>query len=158
MIEIITFRKDQEQDIRKFVLNIQNDEFKLGFTKEEQPDLMDIEHFYREGNFWTALINDEIVGTIGLQKLDKDNGVLRKMFVNAQYRGTHHQIAKLLFDKLFDNAIALQLKTIWLDTPSIALSSHRFYEKNGFLQTNKINLPINYKFPDKNSLIYKLSL
>jgi N-acetylglutamate synthase-like GNAT family acetyltransferase len=158
MIEIVTFKKTQQQEVRKFVLSIQNDEFKLGFTEAEQPDLIDTEKFYRNGNFWTARINGEIVGTIGLQKLDNENGILRKMFVRQDFRGTDHKIAQLLFDALFAFSGNLNLKTIWLDTPAIALASHRFYEKNGFMQTDKSNLPDHYVFPDKNSKIYKLNI
>lgn len=158
MTDILQFKKEDQNQVRDFVLSIQNDEFKLGFTNSEQPDLLDIEKFYRNGNFWTARINGEIIGTIGLQNLDNSNGVLRKMFVRSDFRGTELKIAQMLFDTLLDFAASINLKMIWLDTPSIAVASHRFYEKNGFIQTDKLNLPESYIFPDKNSKIYKLAL
>ncbi|MRX40252.1 GNAT family N-acetyltransferase [Flavobacterium sp. LC2016-23] len=158
MVDILQFKKEDQSQIRDFVLSIQNDEFKLGFTNSEQPDLLDIEKFYRNGNFWTARINSEIIGTIGLQNLDNSNGVLRKMFVRSDFRGTELKIAQMLFDTLLDFAASINLKMIWLDTPAIAVASHRFYEKNGFIQTDKLNLPDSYVFPDKNSKIYKLAL
>lgn len=158
MTAILQFKKEDQSQVRDFVLSIQNDEFKLGFTNSEQPDLLDIEKFYRNGNFWTARINSEIIGTIGLQNLDNSNGVLRKMFVRSDFRGTELKIAQMLFDTLHDFAASINLKMIWLDTPAIAVASHRFYEKNGFIQTDKRNLPDSYVFPDKNSKIYKLAL
>lgn len=158
MTDILQFKKEDQSQIRDFVLRIQNDEFKLGFTNSEQPDLLDIEKFYRNGNFWTARINSEIIGTIGLQNLDNSNGVLRKMFVRSDFRGTELKIAQMLFDTLYNFAASINLKMIWLDTPAIAVASHRFYEKNGFIQTDKRNLPDSYVFPDKNSKIYKLAL
>lgn len=158
MVEIIEFNKTDQSMIRDFVLGIQNGEFNLGFTQAEQPDLIDTEKFYQNGNFWTARINGEIVGTIGLQNLDNHNGVLRKMFVRKDYRGSDLKIAQLLFDTLTAFSLSIDLKLIWLDTPAIAVASHSFYERNGFQQTDKLNLPENYVFPDKNSKIYKLSI
>lgn len=158
MVEIIEFKADHQIMVRDFVLNIQNGEFNLGFKQEDQPDLIDTEKFYCNGNFWTARINNEIVGTIGLQNLDNQNGVLRKMFVQKEYRGAEPKIAQILFEELTGYAKRINLKKIWLDTPGIALASHRFYERNGFQQTDKLNLPANYVFPDKNSKIYKLDL
>lgn len=158
MVDIVEFIKADQYLVREFVLNIQNDEFKLGFKESDQPDLIDTEKFYHSGNFWTARINGEIMGTIGLQNLDNHNGVLRKMFVRQDYRGAEPKIAQMLFDVLIAFSRSINLKVIWLDTPAIATASHRFYEKNGFQQTDKFNLPENYMFPDKNSKIYKFAI
>lgn len=158
MVEIMEFKAGDQSLVREFVLNIQNGEFGLAFTESDQPDLIDTEKFYHGGNFWTARINGEIVGTIGLQNLDNYNGVLRKMFVRQDYRGTELMIAQLLFDALIAFSQSINLKVIWLDTPGIAVASHRFYEKNGFKQTDKLNLPEKYVFPDKNSKIYKFAV
>ncbi|MBC7847684.1 MAG: GNAT family N-acetyltransferase [Flavobacterium sp.] len=158
MIDIIEFKNADQQLVNDFVLNIQNGEFKLGFTALEQPDLLDTENFYLNGNFWTARNNGIIIGTIGLQNLDNHNGILRKMFVSKDYRGTEQKVAQTLFYTLINFSRGINLKMIWLDTPAIAVASHRFYKKNGFLQTDKLNLPDNYSFPDKNSKIYKLKL
>lgn len=158
MIEIREFDIAEQNRIREFVLNIQNNEFNLGFDEQEQTDLIDTKTFYENGCFWTAKFKNEIVGTIGLQRLDKKNAVLRKLFVEKEFRGKDYTIALLLFEKLIEFVKKEQIKTIWLDTPSVASASHRFYEKNGFIQTDKINLPIGYIFPDKNSKIYKLTI
>lgn len=158
MVDITAFNKSDQDIIREFILDIQNGEFNLGFTQNDQPDLIDTEKFYLDGNFWTARINGEIVGTIGLQNLDNHNGILRKMFVRQDYRGAQPKIAQQLFDELASFAKCINLKVIWLDTPAIAVASHRFYERNGFNQADKLNLPEGYVFPDKNSKIYKLAL
>lgn len=158
IMTIQEFNIADQNSVKEFVLSIQNDEFNLGFTDADQPDLLYTKKFYSNGNFWIARVNEEIVGTIGLQNLDNHNGVLRKMFVRNDYRGTEHKIAQKLFDALIDFASKINLKVIWLDTPSIAVASHRFYERNGFEQTDKLNLPANYVFPDKNSKIYKLKI
>ena len=45
--------------------------------------------FYRRGNgnFWVALADGEVVGTLALLDLGEGQGALRKMFVQAPHRG-----------------------------------------------------------------------
>lgn len=69
--------------IAAVIVPIQQEEFGISITCEEQPDLTDIENFYQEGKggFWVALDGDDIVGTIGLKDIGNSEGALRKMFV-----------------------------------------------------------------------------
>jgi len=158
MIKVLPFADQDQQQVRDFVLAIQNTEFNLGFTEEEQPDLLNTAHFYQGGGFWLAKEADELVGTIGLQRLDADNGVLRKMFVLRQYRGTTPSVAQCLFDTLVEQARRAGFRTLYLDTPAIAVASHKFYERNGFAQIDRQVLPPAYSFPDRNSKVYRRSL
>ncbi|MDY8134466.1 GNAT family N-acetyltransferase [Aquimarina sp. 2201CG5-10] len=152
------FRIDQQSQLTEFVLKIQNDEFGLGFKKGEQLDLINTSEFYNGGGFWLAQIKNEIVGCIGLQKLNFKSGILRKMFVKKELRGTGLKIAQKLFDHLKQEAISLGFESIFLDTAAVAKASHRFYEKNGFIELHKDEIPDGYQFPDRNSKIFKLLL
>jgi N-acetylglutamate synthase-like GNAT family acetyltransferase len=158
MILLDEFQSKDQEELKAFVLHIQNNEFGLGFSETDQPDLLDTSSFYKNGGFWTAKLQDEIVGTIGLQNLDDANAVLRKMFLKKELRGGQLNIAQKLFDTLLDCAKKRNFKTIWLDTPAVATASHRFYERNGFIETNNQNLPMGYHFIDKNSKIYQLTV
>ena len=152
------FKPEQQQELRDFVLTIQNNEFSLGFKANEQSDLEDTGSFYTGGGFWLAHHEGQLVGCIGLQKLDRTTGVLRKLFVKKEFRGTEHQIAGHLFANLKNKARTLGFERILLDTPAVAKASHRFYEKNGFLEVDRSQLPSAYKFPDRNSKIMALQL
>ncbi|WP_210521153.1 GNAT family N-acetyltransferase [Hymenobacter terricola] len=158
MIEVFPFAAKDQKPVRDFVLAIQNTEFNLGFTEAEQPDLLDTAHFYQQGGFWLAKEADKLVGTIGLQKLDAENGVLRKMFVLRESRGAKPSVAQFLFDTLVEHARRLGFKTIYLDTPAIAVASHKFYERNGFALIDRLALPASYTFPDRDSKVYRRSL
>lgn len=158
MFTIEEFKESDQSNTKAFVLSIQNEEFGLGFSDNEQPDLLNIGKFYRNGNFWLAKYDEEIVGTIGLQILDSTNAVLRKMFVKQNYRGKQKGIAHSLFDTLKTFAMSKDINLIWLDTPGCAKASHRFYEKIGFIKTERMYLPKSYTFPDRESLIYRLSI
>ena len=155
---ITFFKSEQQAALTAFVLSIQNGEFGLGFTEDEQLDLINTSKFYDDGGFWIAQLNNEIVGCIGLQQLNSKIGVLRKMFVKKELRGTDLKIAQRLFDILKAEALELGFDSILLDTPSIAKASHRFYQKNGFSELDKSEIPQEYKFPDRDSRIFKLSL
>ncbi|WP_460557704.1 GNAT family N-acetyltransferase [Hymenobacter daeguensis] len=145
--------------VAAFVLGIQNGEFNLGFAPHEQPDLLDLAAFYATGGFWVAKADGELVGTIGLQRLDARTGILRKMFVKKEWRGTSARVAQQLFDHLVPVARQLGFATIYLDTPAVATASHRFYERNGFEEvTDTRTLPAAYRYPDRNSRVYRLTL
>jgi N-acetylglutamate synthase-like GNAT family acetyltransferase len=157
-MRVTPFANEDQKAVRDFVLAIQNKEFNLGFAEEEQPDLLDTARFYQKGGFWLIKEAEKLVGTIGLQKLDADKGVLRKMFVLREYRGTKPSVAQLLFDTLVENAQGLGFTTIYLDTPAIAVASHKFYERNGFVQIDREAIPPGYSFPDRDSKVYRRSL
>ena len=152
------FEHNQQKELTNFVLGIQNGEFGLGFKEDEQKDLINTFEFYKDGGFWIAEIDNKIIGCIGLQKLNPKIGVLRKMFVQKELRGKELNIAQKLFEKLKDEAINLAFDKILLDTPSVAEASHRFYQRNGFKEIGKDDIPKEYSYPDRNSKIFELKL
>lgn len=152
------FKPNQQIELTDFVLSIQNGEFGLGFKSDEQKDLINTANFYESGGFWIAELENKIVGCIGLQKLNSKIGVLRKMFVQKEFRGKELNIAQKLFEKLRKEAINLEFEKILLDTPSVAEASHRFYQRNGFVEIGKDEIPKEYSFPDRNSKIFELKL
>ncbi|MCY9662324.1 GNAT family N-acetyltransferase [Paenibacillus chondroitinus] len=91
-------------------------------------------------------------------KLTDEISVLKNFFVYEQFRGKEFSIGNNLSHVLVDYAKKQGTKIIVLDTPFIAKRSHRFYEKNGFIQINKDELPVQYDYPDRNSLLYRLDL
>jgi len=143
------------------ILHVQNVENSVNISLEEQPDLLDIDGCYRAsgGRFWVALNRaGTVVGTIGLQQKTESIGVLKKFFVYAAYRGREANSASKLFDALLAFSLRQGLHTIVLDTPSIATRSHAFYKKMGFRQISEAELPVQYDYPDRNSLFFRLDI
>lgn len=83
MLEIKTINNTYSESVINLILTIQQKEFNVPITIEDQPDLMQIEEFYfaSGGGFWGAFIDGELVGTIALVKFDKNAAAIRKMFV-----------------------------------------------------------------------------
>lgn len=157
-MEIITYKEKYKNQIIDLILHIQNDEAKISLSIEEQPDLMDIDSYYRKsgGEFWIAVENDSVVGTIALMPKDSGNGVLKKFFVRRDYRG--QKVGYALYCQLIEFVRKNNMRTIILDTPSVARESHRFYERAGFVKISREELPFKYDYPDRNSYLYMLEL
>jgi N-acetylglutamate synthase-like GNAT family acetyltransferase len=158
---IAVYSDRYKEEVIKLILNVQNVEYGVGISVEEQPDILDIQSNYIKdgGNFWVAL-NDkgEVVGSIGLQKKNNEVAVLKKFFVYEAYRGKEFGIGARLYETLIDFAQKHKFSKVILDTPSKATRSHSFYKKAGFNEITKENLPIQYDYADRDSLIFELDL
>lgn len=129
--------------IVELIVSIQVDEFGVATSAEKQPDLRDIPDFYQQGvgNFWLAFIGDELVGTIALKDVGDNICALRKMFVKQPYRGRQHGVAAALMDRLLTWARDRDVRHIYLGTVDVYHAAHRFYEKHGFLEVARHEVP-----------------
>ncbi len=140
-----TVRPYTEEDTKKIIaliLPIQQQEFGVPITINDQPDLQAISIFYLQngGNFWVAVYGDQIVGTIGLLNIGNGQGVIRKMFVHSNHRGASLGVAQQLLNTLIAWCETKQIDEIFLGTIDTMTAAHRFYEKNGFHAIQKENL------------------
>ncbi len=143
VIAIEPFSARHQQGVASLILPIQQEEFGVPVTLGDQPDLLDTAAFYQHGrgNFWVALSDDTVVGSIGLLDIGDRQAALRKMFVAAAYRGKAHGVAQQLLDTLFAWVESQGLDTVFLGTTAQFLAAHRFYEKNGFDLIARDTLP-----------------
>jgi putative acetyltransferase len=146
-MKIIPFKTEYEQQVIDLILGIQIGEFNVPITINDQPDLKMIPTFYQQskGQFWVAIFENKVVGTIALIDSGEKFGTIRKMFVAQQYRGKEYNVAQQLFDILENHALENMLDTLILGTIERLKAAIRFYERNGFEQIIKISLP--EKFP-----------
>lgn len=151
-MEIRDFEERFHDEVIALVLGIQNDEYDLGLTLAEQPDLEDIQATFAGGGFWIALEEGRVVGCIGLQRKGPNEGALKKFFVDGSLRGKHLGLS--LYERLEAFCRNEGVTTIVLDTPSVATRSHLFYEKAGFERISADKLPFPYEFPDRDSMLF----
>ena len=154
--EIIEYGGGRDGEVATLILAVQRDDVGLIVPIEEQPELLDIGQAYRDGGFWLAVAEQEIVGTIGMMRYGS-SGILKKLFVRQDHRGPHGA-SHALYDKALDWAATHRLAAIFLDTPSVATRSHGFYKRKGFRVVDRSELPQGYMFPDRDSLIFRLDL
>ena len=157
-MKIETYSGKFDEEIISLILSIQNDEAKIGLSLQEQPDLLSIHRSYQQpgGEFWIALYEGEVIGTIGLMLKEKHCAVLKKFFVKKAFRS--QKIGLALYNELLKYAVSKDVHNIILDTPAVAHASHRFYEKAGFCRINAAELPVPYFYSDRESLLYLLNL
>ncbi|MBP2630595.1 MAG: GCN5-related N-acetyltransferase [Firmicutes bacterium] len=149
-----------KEQIINLILDIQQNEFQIQIKKEDQPDLSDIANFYQSGsgNFWVAVDQDCVIGTIALIDIGNRQGALRKMFVKSSYRGKIYNVAKVLLQTAIEWAKKHNMQDIYLGTTEKFLAAHRFYEKNQFIQLLKENLPRNFPVMKVDTRFYKLQI
>ncbi len=118
----------------------------------------DIEEPYRTGSgkFWIALVDDNVIGTVGLVDLDSGQGCLQKMYVHPNFRGTG--AALRLLNTLIDWADSRQIRDIYLGTFSKNRAARRFYEKHGFGEISNVIVPVNCPRSDLEDCFYHRSL
>jgi putative acetyltransferase len=143
MITIQPFENQDTDQIVDLILTIQQKEFNVPITINEQPDLLNIPTFYQQnqGNFWVAKHEGNVVGTIALIDCGENIGAIRKMFVKKEFRGKEFGIAQKLFDILNEAAKQAEMTNIYLGTLERLQAAIRFYERNGFTLIEKGNLP-----------------
>lgn len=128
--------------VARLIVPIQQDEFGIPITLEDQPDLLDIAGYYQTGagDFWVARAGGAIVGTIGLKEFAPGEAALRKMFVAKAHRGQADVAAQLLTG-LLETARDRGIKRIVLGTTTAFKAALRFYEKHGFTAIGEEALP-----------------
>ena len=160
MIVIRQFTPRDQNGVAKVIVPIQQQEFGIAITAEDQPDLRDIPDYYQTGNgdFWVALYRDKIVGTLGLKDIGDNQAALRKMFVSAPYRGGDYQVASSLLERLLRHAANQGVRDIFLGTTDKFLAAHRFYRKHGFRELPKAALPARFPVMAVDTLFFGLAL
>lgn len=142
------------------ILPIQQIEFNVAVTLEDQPDLLDIERSYLAdgGGFWGAFEDAELIGTIALINAGHQTGAIRKMFVRKEYRGKELGIAQQLFDTLLDDSRSRGITHLYLGTVHQLKAAQRFYERNGFTRLEAEDLPPYFPRMAADNLFYHLNM
>lgn len=148
------------EQVIDLILNIQQKEFNIPITIEDQPDLTRIESFYKEtgGNFWGAFVEGELVGSIALVKFDERAGAIRKMFVKKEFRGKELNIAQDLLEVLINFCHENGIDDIYLGTVDVLKAAMRFYERNHFRQVKKEQLPVLFPLMSADNVFYQINI
>lgn len=158
-LTIVPFADVHQQGVIDLIVGIQRNEFGLAITAADQPDLADIPAYYRQGvgNFWVAVFDGDVVGTIALREFAPGQGALRKMFVAPAHRGSAGVAARLL-TTLLNWARDHDVSTITLGTTDRFLAAHRFYAKQGFTPVSADDLPEGFPRMAVDTLFFRKEL
>lgn len=139
---IVPYESRYQQQVEDLVLPIQQIEFAVGITREQQPDLMDIPGTFQRGlgNFWLALSAGVVVGCVGVVDFGA-RVALKKMFVHRDFRGKAKGVSGSLFAAVRAWCQGKGVSEIWLGTTAQMTAAHNFYRQNGFVEVSQEELP-----------------
>lgn len=159
-LEIEPYSAIYQDQVVALIIGIQHGEFGIPINLEMQPDLLKIPEFYQvnHGNFWIARKEDKVIGTISLLDIGNNKGALRKMFVAREYRGKDFGVAQALLDCLINWARDRGISEVLLGTTEKFTAAQRFYEKNGFVEIKKQELPDEFPIMEVDVKFYRLFL
>lgn len=159
-VHIEQIKNESSAAVIDIILPIQQIEFNVPITLNDQPDLLDIENVYYQtgGGFWGARVEEELAGTIALLKYDHDSAAIRKMFVKKEYRGKELGLAQQLLETLIAYCKENQIRHLYLGTVSVLQAAMRFYERNGFEKIEKSALPELFPLMNADNVFYHLAI
>ena len=135
-MKIKVFQNCWQKEVEKILTQDFFNEFKIPCTKRSI-DIFEIKNFYQKtgGNFWVLENDNEIFGTIGLKKFDKEIVILKRFFVakNLRRRGWGEKLLQNVLNFSKKN----NFKKIYLSTIKELITGIKFYEKNNFKKLKK---------------------
>ena len=137
------------------------DKFNFQVESKDRPDLLDIQtHYFKNGsgNFWLALYNDNVIGTISIVDITQNKIALQNMYVHKDFRGIIYDTASKLLKETINFANDNNKTEIYLGTAADFFAAHKFYERKGFAQIDKETLPLEFPLMDVDSVFYELIL
>lgn len=140
MLTIRTFQPEDSETVRRLFARGQR-EFAAGLEAEVeayiclslQADLSDISrHYLKEdgSHFWVAEAEGEVVGMVGLQRLNREEGELRRMSVASQAR--RQGIGQKLLETVECHCVEKGFSRIVLSTVNQLQPAIAMYSKAGF--------------------------
>lgn len=148
------------KQIVHMIENIQTKEFEIPITNEINACILKAEkdfYYNHSYNFWYAIEdNGNIVGSIGLKKIDDQYGEIKKLFVAKSYRSKG--VAQRLMNTLIKAALKHKFNFLILGTVDKLHAAHKFYNKYGFEQIKQQDLPSNFEVCPVDSMFFKANI
>jgi len=136
-MQIISYTDQYKESVIGLITDILEEELKR-HSKSGRPDLYKISEVYQKGrgNFWLAVDNNKVVGTIALSDHGGGRGCLRRFYVAKEFRrrGLGGKLLSALLEFARDN----KYKEILLSTQETWVAANNFYNKNGFKKVRSI--------------------
>lgn len=147
-IIVSSFKETDKEDVKKLVIDVQEEAYGEADSPSELNDLNNISTHYQGnkfGGFWSAKVDGKIVGVIAL-KVNEVNDVLiatlKRLYVREEYRGSKkYGIASKLLATLIQQARNGKIKNVYLGTTLEPPAAFKFFQKNEFIQIEKTEMP-----------------
>jgi N-acetylglutamate synthase-like GNAT family acetyltransferase len=151
------FEPKYQSEVESLIEQIQVGEFSIFINDSQRKELRSIpESFQKDkGNYWVALFNERVIGTIAVIDIGHNAFELRDVFLHKDYHGKGTGYAKQLLDTIFAWCQEHEVRVIFLGTTLKFVAAHRFYEKNGFVEISRSEMPPYCKPMDCDEKFYR---
>lgn len=151
MIIYSQYQEKYNTQISKLIYNIMLNELDINknLINNITRDLENIKKAYIEkgGNFWIAVDNekDEVIGTVGLLRIDNLTAEFKRFYVKENYRNGH--IGFKLYKIAEEYAKSNKIMTLYLASGDKSIKAQQLYYKNGWklVDKSKIKIDINIR-------------
>ncbi|MGD0576688.1 MAG: GNAT family N-acetyltransferase [Candidatus Staskawiczbacteria bacterium] len=158
-VEIVEYTDEFKEQIKDLITCIYDDE--RGNERRVRPDLEIIKERYQgnNGNFWVAINEGKVVGTIGLINQGNKRASMHRFCVAKIFRGKEKGVSSELYSTFLEFAKNQGYKKIFLGTGSEATAAIKFYERNGFIKIESLPEDIaNHPQLINDKIFYELDL
>ena len=140
--QIKPFENKYQPGVVALIEKIQVGEFNIPLEEGQRKELQAIATAFQKdkGNYWVALFNERVIGTIAVIDIGHHAFELRDVFLDQDYRGKTG-FAKQLLDTVWAWCNTHKVLTIYLGTTLQFCAAHRFYEKHGFVEIDRKEMP-----------------
>lgn len=154
------FESKYQSEVIALIEHIQVGEFSIPIEDGQFQELQSISKSFQKnkGNYWIALFNEKVIGTIAVIDIGHQAFELRDVFLDKDYRGANTGFAKKLLDTVLVWSNEHNVTTIYLGTTLAFRAAHRFYEKHGFCEIAKKEMPSYCQPMDCDEKFYRLDL
>lgn len=142
-LSVKSFQNEHLKGLTSLITHIQEGEFHLPLSPEQHEELKNIPNAFQfgNGNYWIALDGERVIGSMAAFDIGHNELQLRDVFVHEEYRGKAKGVSRKLLDTVLSWAKERAIEKIYLGTAPVFLAAHRFYEKSGFTEIRKEDLP-----------------
>jgi GNAT superfamily N-acetyltransferase len=148
MLKIIPFKNNHQSEINAMITEIAQ-EFELPISNKKKSSSQPLD------NYWVAFNQTEVIGTIGVIKMDTNYAILKNMFVKKEFRGATFGISQMLLEKVYDWCLTENINSIYLGTMNQFKAAQKFYEKNEFQKIMDNELPLSFNANPIDTVFYK---
>ena len=104
---------------------------------EKEPERPESKYGMPEGRLYLAYWDGQLAGCIGLRKLDKDRGELKRLYVRPDFRG--RRMGEALIRRILDDTRQIGYRHVLLDTLPFLRSAICLYRRIGFYEISCYN-------------------
>jgi N-acetylglutamate synthase-like GNAT family acetyltransferase len=137
-VEIVEYSDEYKEQVKDLIFDVYEKE--RGRPRKDRPDLNAIKKIYQDndGNFWVAVKEGKLIGTIGLINQGQQRASMHRFAVAKDFRGKEKGVSAKLFSTFLKFAVSHDYRKIFLGTTPDATAAMKFYEKNGFVKIESL--------------------